>query len=145
MTSVYIPRALRRRVAEQARYRCGYCLSREEIIGMPLEIDHLIPRSKGGPTNEENLWLCCSFCNEYKGSRIVAENPESGHSVRLFNPRRQNWSDHFSWSRDGVLIIGSTATGRATVEALRLNRPHLIRARRAWVRVGWHPPPKEGP
>lgn len=50
MSSAYVPRGLRRRVAEQARYRCGYCLTREEIIGMPLEIEHLIPRSAGGPT-----------------------------------------------------------------------------------------------
>jgi hypothetical protein len=60
--------------------------------------------------------------------------------VRLFNPRDQVWSDHFRWSEAGDYILGSTATGRATVIALNLNRPTLVRARQAWVAVGWHPP-----
>lgn len=140
MSSAYVPKELRRRVAEQARYRCGYCLTREEIIGMPIEIEHLIPRSAGGPTEEENLWLSCSFCNEYKGSQMVVKDPESGRAVRLFNPRYQVWKEHFSWTEDGIQIVGKTKVGRATVAALRLNRPHLVRSRRVWVRAGWHPP-----
>jgi hypothetical protein len=60
--------------------------------------------------------------------------------VPLFNPRTQKWSDHFVWTDSGTRILGKTATGRATVIALRLNRPPLVDARRAWVAVGWHPP-----
>jgi hypothetical protein len=140
MSSAYVAKELRERVSRQARYRCGYCLIQEELIGMRLEIDHLIPRSMGGPTREENLWLACSFCNEYKSTRVVAEDPESGRVVRLFNPRYQVWTDHFSWTESGVWIVGETVVGRATVEALRLNRPHLVRSRRVWVRMGRHPP-----
>jgi hypothetical protein len=36
------------------------------------------------------------------------------------------WPDHFTWSENDTLIIGLTATGRATVDALRLNRKELI-------------------
>lgn len=140
MSSAYIPKELRYRVAEQGRYRCGYCLTREEIIGMPLEVDHLIPRSRGGPTREDNLWLACSYCNDYKGTKTVAEDPKSGRVVRLFNPRKDIWEEHFVWTELGIRIAGKTAVGRATVAALQLNRPHLVRARRVWVRVGWHPP-----
>ncbi len=60
--------------------------------------------------------------------------------MRLFNPRYENWSDHFAWSQDGERVIGKTSTGRATVSALNLNRPSLVAARRAWVQVDWHPP-----
>jgi hypothetical protein len=41
MTSSYIPKKLRERVAAQARHRCGYCLSSEAIVGLAMEIEHL--------------------------------------------------------------------------------------------------------
>ena len=37
-------------------------------------------------------------------------------------------------------IIGLTATGRATIAALRLNNPEIVAARSLWVQAGWHPP-----
>ncbi len=67
-------------------------------------------------------------------------DPENGERVSLFNPRRQVWREHFGWSEDGVFIVGRTACGRATVVALQLNHEHLVKARRRWVMVGWHPP-----
>lgn len=140
MTSVYIPDKLRKRVARQARYRCGYCLSSEQIVGLSMEIDHLIPQVLGGPTLEENLWLACSACNAFKGHHISARDPETGQQVRLFNPRKQGWDEHFVWMDAGSRIVGRTAVGRATVRALRLNRPLLVEARRRWVMAGWHPP-----
>jgi hypothetical protein len=135
-----IPTELRNRVAAAARYRCGYCLANEAIVGMPMEVDHLIPESLGGPTELDNLWLACSLCNGHRGNRIAAPDPETGEVVRLYDPRRQPWGDHFRWSATGELVIGRTPTGRATVEALRLNRIVRVVARRAWVGVGWHPP-----
>jgi hypothetical protein len=60
--------------------------------------------------------------------------------VPLFNPRTQTWALHFAWSADGTEIIGLTATGRATVVALRLNNDEIVGARSLWVQVGWHPP-----
>jgi hypothetical protein len=140
MTSSYIPKKLRRRVAEQARHRCGYCLSSEAIVGLAMEIEHLIPQALGGPTREENLWLACPACNAFKGQRISARDPESGSIVRLFNPREQSWEEHFLWTDSGARIVGKTAIGRATGLALHLNRPLLVAARRAWIKAGWHPP-----
>jgi len=86
MTSVHVPRALRDRVAAQARYRCGYCLTPEALVGTPLEVDHLLPIALGGLTQEANLWLACSLCNSYKGARIVALDASTGELVPLFNP-----------------------------------------------------------
>ena len=138
--SKIIPRVLRDRIATQARHRCGYCLTDTRIIGALMEIDHIIPRSLGGLTDEANFWLACSPCNQHKSDRIAALDPTTGERVRLFDPRRQTWSDHFEWSTDGDRIVGLTAIGRATVVALQLNRPELVRARKRWVSVGWHPP-----
>ena len=140
MSSSYIPKALRTRVSVQARNRCGYCLTSELLIGAPMEIEHLLPRVFGGVTEERNLWLACSLCNEYKGTRIVALDPLTDEIVPLFNPRQQPWSAHFSWSEGADRVIGITAIGRATVVALRLNRPLLVRSRKIWVAAGLHPP-----
>lgn len=140
MSSVYIPVALRRRVAEQSRHRCGYCLTQEIVVGRPMELDHLLPRSLGGPTTEDNLWLACSLCNEHKSNRVLVIDPQSGIQVRLFNPRKQRWQEHFEWAESGTRIDGTTDVGRATVAALRLNRPSLVLARGLWVAAGWHPP-----
>lgn len=79
--SKYIPKALRARVSAQSRYRCGYCLTREDIIGMPMQILNLIPSSLDGPTPEDNLWLACSLCNNHKNDRTSAIDPQTGQFV----------------------------------------------------------------
>ncbi len=59
--------------------------------------------------------------------------------VLLFHPRQDLWETHLRWSRSGVRILGRTATGRATVEALRMNDPDRVETRRFWVKYGVHP------
>ena len=53
MSRSRIPKALRAKVAAQARYRCGYCLTAEPIVGTSMELDHLIPEALGGLTEED--------------------------------------------------------------------------------------------
>lgn len=45
--------ALRARVSAQAGNRCGYCLARQEYVPWILEVEHIIPRSKGERTMKE--------------------------------------------------------------------------------------------
>ncbi|MBI4769405.1 MAG: HNH endonuclease [Chloroflexi bacterium] len=104
------------------------------------DFDHIIPEAAGGLTVRENLWLACHRCNEFKGDRTAANDPEAGELVALFNPRAQLWRDHFKWSPDGTQIVGLTPCGRATVAALRLNNEYVVEARRYWAEGGWHPP-----
>ena len=52
----------------------------------------------------------------------------------------QRWTEHFRWEENGLLIVGVTPTGRATVNAVQLNRAPLVNSRRLWVSAGWHPP-----
>jgi len=72
-----------------------------------------------------------------------AADPQTGAFTPLFNPRAQQWSEHFAWSSTGEQIIGRTAVGRATVEALQLNHLVLVIARRVWVAAGLHPPTED--
>lgn len=131
---------LRQRVAERARHRCGFCLTQEVVSGIPLTLEHILPRAKGGKDRESNLWLSCRLCNEAKGILTEAIDPQTGTVAPLFNPRTEAWSEHFHWSEDGTHIIGQTPTGRATVAALSLNSELRLRARAIWVEAGWHPP-----
>jgi hypothetical protein len=138
MSSERPSRRLRRLVAERALWRCEYCHSPSAFSTQPFELDHVIPRSKQGSMIPDNLALSCA-CNSYKGNRTHDRDPLTGRVVRLFNPRSQRWPRHFKWIDDGQVIIGRTAAGRATVQALRLNRPELLRLRRALDAIGEHP------
>ena len=140
MSSPGISKTIRRKVAEQSRYRCSYCQSQEEYVGMQFTIDHIIPESLGGLTILENLCLACWDCNLIKHNRIAAIDPQTAQLVPLFHPNLQKWHEHFAWQKDGLLVMGKTAIGRATVQALKLNRPILITARHRWIEAGWHPP-----
>jgi hypothetical protein len=145
MTSKYISQEVRQQLAQEVGHRCGYCLADELLSGIPLTIEHIIPTVKGGSNNLDNLWLACRPCNEYKGVQTQAIDPITNERVSLYNPRTQRWSEHFAWSDDTTEMIGLTAIGRATIIALQINRPLLIKARRRWNVVGWHPPLEPGP
>jgi hypothetical protein len=136
----YISQEIRDRVRAEAGNRCGYCQSPQHLVLGQLEIEHIIPTAAGGSDDEDNLWLACRLCNGFKGIQTEGRDSETGQSVRLFDPRRQRWDDHFAWSQDGTRITGSTPCGRATIIALQLNGLIAVTVRRCWVAAGWHPP-----
>lgn len=140
MSRDYIPKALRERVASRSGHRCGYCRTATFLVGTTFEVDHIVPESFGGRSDEDNLCLACPTCNGHKSNRITAVDPSTHEVVPLFDPRHQVWTEHFAWNEEGDRILGSTPTGRATVEALQLNRPMLVYARWLWVGWGCHPP-----
>ncbi len=140
MSKTKIPPEQRARIAEISGYRCGYCLTQEIVIGMPLVVEHIIPEAKGGASEDDNLCLACRRCNEFKGVQTSAVDPETQETVPLFNPRTMAWKDHFAWTNNSTTIAGTTAVGRATIEALNLNNEYIVRSRRRWVSIGWHPP-----
>jgi hypothetical protein len=135
-----ITKQIRERVRDRAGNRCEYCLCHQDYVFGQLQIDHVIPIAKGGTDTEDNLCLACELCNQHKWAKTEDIDPQTGKSVLLFNPRTQHWSQHFAWSEDGVKIIGLTACGRATINALKLNNELAVTVRRNWIRAGWHPP-----
>jgi hypothetical protein len=127
-------------VQRRARGRCEYCGYPELICAASFHCDHFVPRSKGGKSNIANLVWGCPNCNSTKHSRIAARDPITRRIVPLFNPRHQRWYDHFRWSADGLVIQGTTATGRATVFALKMNRQGTGLIRSLLKEIGLHPP-----
>jgi 5-methylcytosine-specific restriction endonuclease McrA len=133
--SEHIPAALSKRVRQRARHVREYCRLPQASQEAAFHIDHIQPRAAGGPTTANNLALACVTCSLKKAARTQARDPRSKRLVSLFHPRRDRWGDHFRWSPD-CRIIGRTATGRATVLALRMNRRAVIGIRKALVRLG---------
>jgi len=135
-----VPPSLRQQVILDANQCCEYCQTQQCLTGMPLVIDHIIPRSMGGGGNRTNLAASCYRCNEFKGVRINAIDPLTEVLVSLFHPRQQIWTENFAWTEEGIIIAGLTPTGRATVNALKLNNKYVVESRRIWVAENWHPP-----
>jgi hypothetical protein len=134
-----IPASLRRLVIQRAENRCEYCGISQIGQVATFHIDHIVPVVAGGETIAENLALACVSCSLRKGARQNLEDSETGEVVSIFNPRQQAWKEHFDWN--GVQVVGLTATGRATVQALDLNRATMLAIRAEEELLGRHPPP----
>jgi 5-methylcytosine-specific restriction endonuclease McrA len=130
----------RQTVIARADGCCEYCLSQSKYSPAPFSIDHILPQILGGQASLNNLAFACLGCNGYKHSKIDAVDPTSQQVVSLFHPRKDQWSEHFTWNETCTHIIGLSSTGRATIEALRLNRISLVNLRRVLFAAGKHPP-----
>ncbi len=130
----------RQLVIQTANYRCEYCKTSSRLTGMPLIMEHILPRSLGGTDERSNLAASCYRCNEFKGAKTEALDPETQQLVPLYNPRDQDWLAHFIWGNGGTHVIGITPIGKATVIALRLNNDNIVAARSIWLEFSWHPP-----
>ncbi|GIV59160.1 HNH endonuclease [Rhodocaloribacter litoris] len=80
----------RKNILRRDHFRCQYCGSRERLT-----IDHILPRSRGGPDTWENLVAACVPCNNRKGNRTPEE---AGMSLR----RRPFRPSHVMFIRDYV-------------------------------------------
>ena len=72
---------LREKIKSRDKYTCKSCgLSIYDELNLLLEIDHIIPLSKGGLTEENNLQVLCWRCNRSKGNKITIENSMVQHN-----------------------------------------------------------------
>lgn len=131
--------SVRSKVEGRAKNRCEYCRAPQAICAYTFNIEHIIPRAKGGANTLFNYALACFPCNNAKSDHVAGVDPDSREEVALFHPRRQKWTDHFSPSRDYSRIEGLTVTGRATVDRLKMNERLQSRARLLWVSAGLWP------
>jgi len=140
MTGHSVSDKLRQQVVERANNICEYCGNQQELGIGTFQVDHIYPQVLGGKTTLDNLALACPACNMAKYMQVRAIDPKTGRRVTLFNPRCQRWTRHFQWNEDYSRIIGRTMCGRATVEALQMNRERIVRLRLYWRALGLHPP-----
>jgi hypothetical protein len=130
MAKARISATLRSKTIQRAQKRCEYCQKPDdrEFNTASHEVDHIIAEKHGGETGLKNLAYACLPCNRHKGTDYRSFDPLTGKDTRLFNPRLQNWRDHFQLNTDGT-IIPQTPEGRATVRLLRLNDPTRVAQR----------------
>jgi hypothetical protein len=122
--------SLRQAVRQRARRRCEYChLPETDAPFTGFQIEHVIARQHGGETVLSNLAFACHRCNLFKGPNLAGIDPETKQIVKLFHPRRMKWALHFRWV--GPLLVGRTATGRATVAVLNINESDRVALRRS--------------
>lgn len=131
---------LRKTVTDRAKKLCEYCLMSLDFPHDPFEVEHIISISKRGKTISSNLALSCRECNLFKSDKTEGFDAVSDETVRLFNPRKDVWNEHFGWAKDFTIVIGLTPIGRVTVEVLKLNRQCLINQREMLYKFGKHPP-----
>ena len=132
-----ISEEVRQFVATRAKHRCEYCLLNEDDAYSPHQVDHVVARKHGGSSSVDNLAYACLRCNLWKGTDIGSIDLETGKFVSLFNPREQDWTQHFELR--GFLIEPLTAQGRVTARLLRLNTDKRVVERRALMLVGRYP------
>ena len=71
---VRVPRAVQRKISRRALFardgwRCVYC----GTTAGRLTLDHVVPRSRGGTSEWENVVTSCAPCNLKKGNRLLDE------------------------------------------------------------------------
>jgi len=68
----------RKNILRRDNYKCAYC-GRSDL---PLTIDHILPKAKGGTDSWENLICACTLCNNKKGDRT----PVQARMEMLYRP-----------------------------------------------------------
>jgi hypothetical protein len=97
-------------------------------------IDHIIPPLHGGNNELDNLAFACFQCNSAKSSQIASYDFITRELVALFNPRTDDWDDHFE-VHDGEMV-GKTPKGRVTVRVLQMNEADELEIRKILISAG---------
>ena len=115
---------------------CAYCRIHVSIACEPLHREHIVHKDEH-PQWEflpENLCVSCYWCNVYKGTTEVLENPrttaypKSGDGFKIIHPLYDKFSDHIELIGD-VLYRGKTEKGIFTIDTCHLYRVDLAEER----------------
>lgn len=131
------PVVTRQFVAVWANFRCEYCRKPDVTANFTFHIEHIIGRQHGGSDHPDNLAYACSHCNWKKGPNISTVLSEKGPIIPLFNPRTDDWFEHFTVEH-GV-IYSKTAIGEGTLMLLDFNSVERILERKELVEAGVYP------
>ena len=78
----------------------------QSLQGATFHVEHIIPRSRGGTSETENLAWACPGCNLHKSNRVEVISADDQEPIPLFHPRRHEWDQHFVW--ENYRIVGSS-------------------------------------
>jgi 5-methylcytosine-specific restriction endonuclease McrA len=84
-------------VFKRDNFRCVYCGFDGGSFDTWtfLQVDHFVPRSRGGPDSSENLKTSCIICNQMKGAKIWPSVEEAKAEIRQWREQmRAHWTEH---------------------------------------------------
>lgn len=122
-------------VRDRAENRCEYChLPQAASPFLTFHLEHIRARQHRGSDDVSNRALACPDCNAFKGPNLTAYTPDTDELVSIFNPRLDEWTEHFELA--GPEILGKTPIGRATVGLLNMNDPIRVEMRSLLIESG---------
>ena len=133
-----ISSAVRREVAARSNARCECCLLPEIASFYKFHLDHIRSLKHGGTDELGNLAYCCPDCNYHKGSNVGTFSHDNETLVRFFNPRTDDWEEHFDLLQEGA-IHGKSDIGLATEKIFRFNEVERLIFRRQLVDLNLYP------
>ena len=124
-----LPQSIRQMVSERAGGRCEYCRIPQLATLHKHEPDHILPIQHGGNSQPDNLALACFRCNRYKGPNVGSYDDKPQKLVPFFNPRTQEWDDHFFF--ENFEIFPKTPEGFGTINIFRVNDGERVLERKS--------------
>lgn len=89
---------------------CWYCQDYLPVVRQ--NVEHKLPRSKGGKNNKNNLVLACSNCNRKKGSRVLSLeeriqlNKQNSNLKGTYLKNKQHYNNVYgSYSEDSIIVL----------------------------------------
>jgi hypothetical protein len=113
-----IPAKIKNQVILKADFKCEYCLLPDKVSFYNFHIDHIRSLKHGGTSNIENLAYCCPDCNHFKGTDIASFD-KNDELIRFFNPRSDDWNEHFEILNG--MVLGKTDIGIVTEQIFKFN------------------------
>jgi 5-methylcytosine-specific restriction endonuclease McrA len=106
---------VREYVLQKFDHTCAYC----NATGVPLQIEHLVPKARGGSDRVSNLAAACAPCNQRKGTQTAAEFGHPEVAARAQRPLKDaaavnasRWALHERLQATGLPL--ETGTGGRT-------------------------------
>ena len=110
---------LREYVAEQWKHQCAYCGKEDWKDHTRFELDHVVPRSRNGPTSVGNIVWACHPCNEAKSDSdletFLEKNPDRSTAVRTRKDLRPRLA-----AAGNMAWICQTLRGRLSTGGLKI-------------------------
>ena len=116
---------VREYLLEKFNHKCAYCGASD----VSLEIEHIVPKSRGGSNRVSNLAIACHGCNQRKGTKTAAEFGHAEVQAQAKKPLKDaamvqamRWS---VWRRlaDSGLPVECGSGGRTKMNRLKLGLP----------------------
>jgi 5-methylcytosine-specific restriction endonuclease McrA len=109
--------------------RCAYC----GTTNVPFELDHIVPRRRGGSNRVTNLALCCHSCNQAKGDRTAAEFGHPDVQTQARAPLRDAAVNATRWRLYERLKATNLPIEVGTGGRTRYNRARLDLLKAHWI------------